>query len=460
VCEHLRLKQPVSASLLRVAARPCAGTALADPTKPPLRIGLLIASLEVGGAQRAILSLALRLLRAGHDVRVILVDDVQLIELPGEPLQREAIRRSTRVLVKSPGFLRRLGTIGKLFGLAISIPRFRALVKKEELSLVISFLERANILNLMAANGVPRIISVRKHMPMALSEKSWLKRNLIRSAYPMLLSRATAVVCNARESADGFVSLFSPSSARIVTIFNSVDADKLRSIDGRCFKFDATPAQPPIVAAMGRLKSAKGFVPLLRCFVRVRESFPGARLLILGDGPQRKQLQRLTAKLGLDDSVALAGHCKDPYPAIADADVFALPSRAEGFPNALLEAMALGVPVIAADCPSGPREILQPDSNPQHKAEQLEWAAYGALSPQMPEQEPGAGQPLSTSERAFAEGLCRLLGDPSLRRHYSEAGRQRASDFDAEQICQQWQALIQDAMAQDDKRQRLGMLKN
>lgn len=432
---------------------------MTDTINPPIRVGLLIASLEVGGAQRALLSLALSLIRAGHEVRIILVDDVQLIELPGEPSQQEAIRCRTTVLVKRPAFLRRFGTVGKVIGLAISLPRLRALVKKEELSLVISFLERANILSLMAANGVPRIISVRKHLPMALSEKSWLKRQLIRSAYPMLLGRATAVVCNAQESADGFAGLFPSPRAPIVTIFNSVDADRLRLIDGRSSKIETSSAHPPIVAAMGRLKSAKGFVPLLRCFARVRESFPDARLLILGEGPQRKRLQQLIAALSLDESVSLPGPCRDPYPSIAEADVFALPSRAEGFPNALLEAMALGVPVIAADCPSGPREILQPSSAPECKAEQLEWATYGALSPQMPEKELDADQPLTAPELAFTDGLCKLLGDPSLRRHYSEAGRRRASDFDADHVFRQWEAVIQEAIPQHDRLRRLGAVK-
>jgi glycosyltransferase involved in cell wall biosynthesis len=113
----------------------------------------------------------------------------------------------------------------------------------------------------------------------------------------------------------------------------------------------------PVALAVGRLMPQKNHRLLVRAFARVRES-TDARLVILGDGPLRGDLERLVHELGLDDHVSMPGFCPNPYPAMAASDVFVLPSAWEGSPGVLIEAMATGTPVVATDCPSGPREIL------------------------------------------------------------------------------------------------------
>ena len=113
----------------------------------------------------------------------------------------------------------------------------------------------------------------------------------------------------------------------------------------------------PVVLGVGRLARTKDFPTLVRAFARVRARRP-ARLVILGDGRQRRRLERLVSELGLEDDVSMPGFTANPYPAMARADVVALTSLREGFGNVLAEALAVGTPVVATDCPSGPREIL------------------------------------------------------------------------------------------------------
>jgi glycosyltransferase involved in cell wall biosynthesis len=116
--------------------------------------------------------------------------------------------------------------------------------------------------------------------------------------------------------------------------------------------------EPPVILGVGRLTAQKAFDVLIEAFAEVRRS-KQVRLLILGEGEDRPMLERLIKRLQLDGDVELPGFVSNPYSYMAHAGVFVLSSRWEGLPTVLVEAMSLGTPVVATDCPSGPREILQ-----------------------------------------------------------------------------------------------------
>jgi glycosyltransferase involved in cell wall biosynthesis len=113
----------------------------------------------------------------------------------------------------------------------------------------------------------------------------------------------------------------------------------------------------PVIVGAGRLQQQKDFPTLIRAFAQLRRARP-CRLLVLGDGSERPMLEALIARLGIGTDVELPGFQHNLYPFLARADLFVLSSAWEGSPNVLTEALALGTPVVATDCPSGPREIL------------------------------------------------------------------------------------------------------
>jgi glycosyltransferase involved in cell wall biosynthesis len=118
------------------------------------------------------------------------------------------------------------------------------------------------------------------------------------------------------------------------------------------------PGEPPVVLGVGRLNPQKDFGTLIRAFakvVRTRE----ARLLILGEGAQRDELEALVKELNLQQQISLPGFANDVYAYMSRASLFVLSSKWEGLPGVLIEAMCCGAPVVSTDCPSGPREILQ-----------------------------------------------------------------------------------------------------
>ncbi len=377
----------------------------------------------------------------GYQVRLILIDAERKIDLPGDSHNKLALEQRIKVLVQKRWWNKRLGTVGKILGMAVGYNRLRTFVQAEQLTLVISFLERANILNLMAVDGVPRIISVRKHIEKALEQKPWFKALLVRLAYQALLFRATVVVCNSCESAGSFANIFPASTSRVRTILNSVSKATVLSAIRPNRHIEDTQRQLHVVA-MGRYRPAKGFVPLIRAFAKVCQHCPNTSLTIIGDGPERSKLEHMIAALDLAERVQLAGFQKNPFEQVARADLYVLTSRAEGFPNALLEAMALGVPVIAADCPSGPREILAPSSDPTRKTSTLEKAEYGLLIPSLTQRDLEPGTSLDATEQVLADSIIEMIQDERLRAEYADLAQRRALEFTPERMISEWQALI------------------
>jgi glycosyltransferase involved in cell wall biosynthesis len=183
--------------------------------------------------------------------------------------------------------------------------------------------------------------------------------------------------------------------------------------DGR--RGDARPSGLPLVLGIGRLSREKGFDLLICAAAEARRPF---RLILLGEGPGGKGLRELAGRLGVADRVEFPGFQGNPYAWLRAAAAFVLPSRYEGFPNSLLEAMALGVPCVATRCPTGPEEIVTDDVD-------------GLL---VPVEDPGA----------LAAAIDRLLGDPELRERLGRAARERVRAYDAPGMVRRFESLIEE----------------
>ena len=189
-----------------------------------------------------------------------------------------------------------------------------------------------------------------------------MRGGLIRLVGPYLirwlLSKADAIVAVSDGVADD-LARFLPARVKVATIHNPVETAQLENlarepVDHPWFAAKA----PPVVLGVGRLEAQKDFVSLIRAFRRVRDTAE-ARLIILGEGSQRPALEALVQELGLQRDVEMPGFVPNPYKYMAGSSVFVLSSIAEGFGNVVVEAMAVGTPVVSTDCESGPREILE-----------------------------------------------------------------------------------------------------
>ena len=175
----------------------------------------------------------------------------------------------------------------------------------------------------------------------------------------LLLHTVAAVVVNSRDAANDLREHVAVASHHLNVIHNPIVSPDLRrqaALPVNHLWFGSE--RPPVVLCVGRLVPLKDHATLLRAFAEVVQ-LRTSRLVVLGEGPERDGLKCLADELGIGQVVDFVGFRLNPFAYMSKARVFALPSRYEGSPNVLIQAMACGTPVVSSDCPSGPREILE-----------------------------------------------------------------------------------------------------
>ena len=182
--------------------------------------------------------------------------------------------------------------------------------------------------------------------------KRWVLKYLVRS----VMWRANVLTCVSKDMVEQYRKVF--NSPPHVAVYNIVDDQhsRLRLAEPVNHEWFNCKSGPVLVAA-GRLAPWKGFADLIRAMKELPRQ-RRARLMILGDGPLRSELEALIIELGLKDFVSLLGYVENPLKYFARADVFVLSSHVEGLPNVLVEAMMCGCTPVSTDCPTGPREVL------------------------------------------------------------------------------------------------------
>jgi len=310
----------------------------------PVHVAIVLPNLESGGAERVTLRLAVGLRAAGFRVDMVL-------------LQAEG-----RLLAHVPPEVRviDLGASRASWSL-LALARYLRNAKPD---VVVSALDHASLAVLaakkLARSHVPIVAVVHTTLAEHFGRAGSLKKRLV---LPFLIRRcygqAYALVAVSAGAASSLRQILRRSSAKIISIPNAVVDDDLWE------QSSAAASHPwcagdrhPLVLGAGCLAPHKGFPHLIEAFALVRKRID-ARLIIIGEGPERERLRGMAASLGLAEFVDLPGFQVNPYPFFRRADVFVVSSLYEGLPTVLIEALALGTPVVATDCSSGPREILE-----------------------------------------------------------------------------------------------------
>jgi glycosyltransferase involved in cell wall biosynthesis len=363
------------------------------------KVLLVIPGLTAGGAERVLVLLAGGLLARGHRVEVVTTFGRQqdFYRLP-QGVGRVALDlagETSRLADKLAGNLRRIAGL-------------RRAIRAAAPDVVISFLSETNVLVLLATMGlgVPVIVTEHTDPRRYPSGRAW--KVLRRLSY----RRASRLVSPSAGVDRGFSWL---PSARRVVIHNPVRLDE----DDKAAVAPLGFPWPHTVLAMGRLESEKGFDLLIDAFGRLAADFPDWGLAILGEGSLRQKLSAQIANLGLDDRIRLPG-VMDSAATLRRGELFVLSSRHEAFGLALAEAMAAGLPVVAADCPSGPAEII-------HCGED------GLLVP-------------GENAAALAGAVAQLMADPAQRRRLGQNARAAVRRFELSTVIQSWEQVIDDCL--------------
>jgi glycosyltransferase involved in cell wall biosynthesis len=356
---------------------------------------IFLTSLSGGGAERVLVNLARGFVEQGLSVDLVLVT----VEGP--------------YLSLVPPEVRIVDLKGKR--LLSSLPALVRYLKENKPTALLSALEDTNIVALwgrkLAGVSTRVVVSVHNTLSQESQNSKQIKRRispyLVRSFYPW----ADAVVTVSQGAADDLVHLGLPKE-QIKVIYNPVVTPDLfkkatELVEHPWFE----PGQPPVILGVGRLEKQKDFPTLIRAFAQVQQQRP-ARLMILGEGTEKSQLEALVQELGIASNVALPGFVANPYAYMASSAVFVLSSLYEGLPTVLIEAIAAGTKVVSCDCPSGPAEIL---ANGQ----------YGKLVP-------------VGNAKALAEAIASTLDEPV----DLEARRLRADEFSLEKSVAQYRQVL------------------
>lgn len=307
------------------------------------KVAIFLPSLDIGGVERVMLNLAEGLNKAGIEVDLVLTRKV------GEFVRK--IPNGVQVVdLRSPRVLTSL------------LPLVHYLRKIKPKALIVAK-DYTNVVALVAKmfSSVPTqlVITIHttpsKHFRYA---KNFRERVFIRLLARMLYSRADSIIAVSKGVADDSAKFFRIPLNRINIIHNPVLSEEIYSAAKEPVNHPwFLPGNPPIILSVGRLTVAKDYGTLIKAFYKIRQQRQ-VRLVILGDGEEKQGLLRLIRLLKLENDVWLPGFVDPPYPYLARASVFVLSSIWEGFPTVIVEALALGVPVVSTNCPSGPNEIL------------------------------------------------------------------------------------------------------
>lgn len=303
-------------------------------------VGIFVHSFYGGGAERVAVTLANSIIEHGLQV--------QLVVQKNDGPWREKLDPRAEVLV--------LG--GRARWLPFRLGRYLRLHQPKA---IISFMTTFNIIAIIAV-GLSGwrgrlIVSERVSLQETWTECGSRWSSVLRGLMRLLYRRAELVVAVSQQLANDLVKEMNLPAEKVVAIPNPLCVEDIRQAATAPVAHRFFSEGVPVLMAVGRLSPQKDFPTLVRAVADLRER-RDVRLIVLGEGPARCELEGLVKSLGLSEVVDLPGFVTPPWPWMARANVVALSSRAEGWPNVLAEALALGVPVVATDCPTGPREIL------------------------------------------------------------------------------------------------------
>ncbi len=355
-------------------------------------IALIISTLGAGGAQRVLTNLANAWARHGRRICVI--------TLEGEGHSFYALDPAVRHLVAG-GFGETRNLLDAVTANLRRIRGLRRAIRESGAPRVVSFIGTTNVLTILACRGMKRRVTVSERSDPARESlgKAW---NLLRRFTYRLADQVTA---NSHGALD--------TLARYVPRSKLAYVPNLLTLPEPSGK--AIPLQN-LILAVGSLRPDKGHDVLLYALAKARDEFPDWKLALVGDGSWRAHLENLARQLGIADQVIFYGRRADVFTFYSTARIFVLPSRREGMPNALLEAMYCGLPCVVSDASPGPLEYIESGHT-------------GLVVP-------------VEDHLALADALRRLMRDEAFRSRLGQKARERVEEFTPARALPVWETVL------------------
>jgi glycosyltransferase involved in cell wall biosynthesis len=400
-----------------------------------LKILMIIPNLGFGGAQRVFHDLSI-CLRESFEVTecVFNLDDGHAYPSPNKIVSLD-VPGGKSVIQKCWFFLKR-------------VQRLKSLKRQLQIDVAISHLEGADYINILSARKERVFLCVhgsKKYDTAITGSLGWIRKSIL---LPLLYRRSSKIVTVAQGIKDELITHFKIPPKKVTVINNGFNLKEIKSKVNEIIpnQYDFIFKRPMLITH-GRLAKEKNhrFLLTLLSHKLLKDKM---NLVLIGDGPLLNELAAYSESLGHKThiqtendrvtneiyDVIFLGYQSNPFKFLKRASVFVFPSIFEGFPMALVEAMACELPVIARDCPYGPREILAPDAS---KVKGLYWTAFGGLVSE--------GEELELD--VWAKGIAEILANELAVIEYKTKSGLRAADFAMDKFNKSWTVLINETIA-------------
>lgn len=377
------------------------------------KIVILINSLDGGGAERVVSTLLNKLVEK-YECHLILMENKISYEL------------DSRINIISLDESTNQSGVIKLLRLPIVAYKLNRIIKKYEFSTVLSFLHRANYINVLAKYfSSHKVIISERIASSSLYNDNTITSKISNILINKLYNKSDLIISVSKAIVEDLRNNYGITSKQIV-IYNPYDIENIRNLSNE--NINISIDKDKSIITVGSLGKRKNHQMLINAFSKIDND--DTKLYILGKGEEEVNLKNLVSTLNLENRVIFLGFDNNPYKYLTKCGVFVLSSNSEGFPNVLAEAMICGCSCISTDCLSGPREILAPNSNVQFQLlDEVEEAEYGLLTP-------------VNNQKKMIEVLNIFLSDDSLRKQYSNKLDIRVEDFRIEKIVTEYESIL------------------
>jgi len=351
------------------------------------------------------------------------------------------------------------GRLKRSVRMVVLIFKLKQLKRKHNIDVAISFGEQPNIINILTRGKRKTILSVRSLLSKEMA--IYPKMKILGYFIQLLYNKAYQIIVTSKLAALDLTAHYGVGAGKLKVIYNYINQEEITRLASEPLEsdFQRELFQCPVLLNVGRVTPAKGQWLLFRVLVKIKTLHPDYKLVLIGEaeteGNFMDELISLAGELGLkvyDGSrgqeksvnfdVFFLGFMSNPFKFMTRSKVLVFPSLFEGFPNTILESMQCGLPVISADCHSGPREIMAPESDLQKRINDMEVTDYGILCPVIPDGDhikPITEEILS----AWVNAVDLLANDDELRNRFIHNGYKRVREFDKVEILKQWQSSIE-----------------
>lgn len=394
-----------------------------------MKIGLLLPQIAKGGAERAATRIS-KILSKNHEVYMIVFSQ----ECP--------------IAYEYAGKLIDLGVapsnsnIKRLFASKKRIKKLKQIKQSLKLDVVISFTQSPNYVNIKSkVKGCKTIVSIRNFI--FIEKSHGFTSKLLLKTTKTILKESDIILPVSKELATSIQEKFAGIKHlenKMIVLYNPYDIDEIISLSNENIEFTKDENVLFKICTMGRLTHQKGFWNLIKSFYLFNQIHNNSKLFIVGKGEDCNKIESLIDKLNLKDKVILLGQMDNPFKVISKCDAYVLSSLFEGFPNALVEAMACGLPVIASNCQSGPKEIL--DDVSKLDVDGIYKAKYGIIYKNYSSLEEDYSPNITKEHQILADAMELLYNDKNLQEYYKKQSIKRAKEFNYEETGKKLEEIL------------------